>query len=80
VTHSVTLAWSPATAEVKAYNIYRSDALTGPFQKLQTVLVPAHQFVDIEVVAGNTYYYVVTSVGDDGMESTDSTPAIAAVP
>jgi hypothetical protein len=78
--HSVRLAWSPATSEITAYNVYRSESISGPFAKLQTVLAPNDQFVDVNIEAGGTYYYVVTSVGTNGMESADSIPAIAQVP
>ena len=78
--HSVALSWTPATADVKAYNVYRSESLAGPFQRLQTVQAPSNTFIDIEVTAGITYYYVVTSIASDDMESSDSVPAIAAVP
>jgi fibronectin type 3 domain-containing protein len=78
--HSVTLTWNPATAEVGAYNVYRSESLAGPFQKVKTIEAPRHDFVDREVAAGTTYYYVVTSIDGDGRESADSTPAIAKVP
>lgn len=77
--HSVTLSWSAGTAHVSAYNVYRAEVITGPYQKLKTIQAPGNRFVDLGLAEG-IYYYVVTSVGDDGMESADSAPAIAKIP
>lgn len=79
-THSVTLNWNLATSQVTAYNVYRSEQPEGPYARTQTVSAPKHQYVDIAVQAGGTYYYVVTSVGSDGMESEDSIQVTARVP
>jgi fibronectin type 3 domain-containing protein len=78
--HSVTLAWSPATSEITAYNVYRSESISGPYAMLKTVQAPNDQFTDVDIVAGGAYYYVVTSVNNEGMETDDSAPAIARVP
>jgi hypothetical protein len=78
--HFVTLTWvPPSAADVTAYNVYRSESAVGPFLRMATV-VAAHEYVDKNVEAGETYYYVLTSISVDGMESADSTIAIAPVP
>lgn len=79
--HFVTLTWvPPSSADVTAYNVYRSKSAVGPFLRTATVAAADNEYVDKSVEAGETYYYVLTSVGLDGMESADSTPAIAPVP
>src|SRR5215472_3417450 len=78
--HSVTLNWNLATSEVTAYNIYRSEQPEGPYARMQTVSAPKHQYVDAAIQTGGTYYYVVTSVASDGMESDDSIQVTARVP
>jgi hypothetical protein len=78
--HFVTLTWSPSASDVAAYNVYRSKSAAGPFSRTATIVAAKTQYVDDHVKAGETYYYVVTSVSSEGMESTDSTLAIATVP
>lgn len=79
--HFVTLTWVPPSGDdVAAFNVYRSKSAVGPFLRTATVAAAEHEYVDKSVEAGETYYYVLTSVSDEGTESTDSTPAIAPVP
>lgn len=79
--HFVTLTWvPPSSADVAAYNVYRSKSAVGPFLRKATVAAAEHEYVDKSVEGGETYYYVLTSVSVEGMESTDSTLAIAPVP
>jgi fibronectin type 3 domain-containing protein len=77
----VTLTWvAPSSTDVAAYNVYRSKSAIGPFLRRATVAAAEHEYVDKSVEAGETYYYALTSVSLDGMESADSTLAIAPVP
>ena len=79
--HFVTLTWVPPSAtDVTAYNVYRAKSAVGPFLRMATVVAAEHEYLDKSVEAGETYYYVLTSISVDGMESADSTPAIAPVP
>jgi hypothetical protein len=78
-THSVTLAWKASTSIVSGYNVYRGAASTGPFTKLNTSLISALTYVDLAVVAGQTYYYVATAVDANGVESAYSTVSPAAI-
>ena len=81
VGHFVTLTWVPPSAtDVTAYNVYRSKSAVGPFLRMATVVAAHNEYVDNSVQAGETYYYVLTSVSLAGMESADSTQAIAPVP
>lgn len=78
--HFVTLTWSPSASDVAAYNVYRSRSEAGPFSRMATIVAAKTEYIDDRVEAGETYYYLVTSVSSEGMESTDSTLAIATVP
>jgi fibronectin type 3 domain-containing protein len=79
--HSATLSWmdtqNPAGT---TYNVYRATGLcsgTPAFSKLATAIVPM-TYVDTTVTPGN-YCYGVTAVSN-GVESSMSTSAAAAVP
>lgn len=78
--HFVTLTWTSSHSDVAAYNVYRSQSAIGPFKRLATIVAVKTQFIDKTVEVGKTYYYVITSVGPTGMESSDSTMAYATVP
>jgi len=79
--HFVTLTWVPPSSnDLAAYNVYRSKSAVGPFLRTATVAAAEHEYLDKSVEADETYYYVLTSISVDGMESADSTPAIAPVP
>ncbi len=80
VSHSVTLTWAASTSTVSGYNVYRSTVSGGPYTKLNSTLVAATTYVDTAVQAGQTYYYVVTSVESTGAESADSAQVSATVP
>lgn len=78
--HSVTLSWNASPSAVAGYNVYRSESSGGPYSKMDASVVPTESFVDANVQAGLTYYYVITSVTPAGLESADSTQASATVP
>jgi centrosomal CEP192-like protein/immunoglobulin I-set domain protein len=81
--YSVVLTWSPSTSSsVAGYNVYRGtspggELLTSP---INTSLVDAEGFTDTNVSNGTTYYYVVTAVGSDDVQSADSEEASAVIP
>lgn len=77
----VTLSWVASTSSVVGYNVYRGTVSGGPYSsKLTSSPVATLTFTDSSVVAGQTYYYVVTAVNSSGVESADSSPASATVP
>jgi hypothetical protein len=79
--HSVALAWSASTSSgVVGYNVYRGTASGGPYTKLTPSAISETRYTDTSVEAGRTYYYVVTSVDSDGLESSHSNQASATVP
>jgi fibronectin type 3 domain-containing protein len=74
------LSWTASASTVSGYNVYRSTVSGGPYSKLDSALVATTQYVDSTVQAGQTYYYVVTSVDSSGQESAYSNVATATVP
>jgi hypothetical protein len=80
VSHSVSLTWSPSTSTVTGYNTYTSSVSGGPYTKLTSAPVTAMSYTDSNVVAGQTYFFVVTSVDASNVESAFSTEVSALVP
>jgi Abnormal spindle-like microcephaly-assoc'd, ASPM-SPD-2-Hydin/Immunoglobulin domain/Immunoglobulin I-set domain len=80
VSHAVTLSLTPNSSNVTGYNIYRSSASSGPYSKLNSVLVTSPNYIDSTVVAAHTYYYVATAVDSSGIESAYSNQVSGIVP
>lgn len=79
--HSVTLTWTASTSSgVTGYNVYRSQTSGGPYVQVNAGLATGTSYLDSSVTAGQTYYYVVTSVGQGSSESSYSNEASGAVP
>jgi hypothetical protein len=78
--HAVNLSWSENSSGVAGYNIYRSGTTGGPYAKLDASTDTSTSYTDSSVEAGQTYYYVTTSVGADGMESAYSSQISAVIP
>lgn len=77
----VVLSWAASPSSVVGYNVYRGTTSEGPYSsKLTSSPVASLTFTDSSVLAGQTYYYVVTAVNSSGVESADSSPAAATVP
>ncbi len=77
--HSVTLSWMPSTSQVNGYYIYRSSISGGPYAKLNAALDPASSYTDASLTSG-TYFYVVTSVDPNGVESGYSNEVAVTIP
>jgi hypothetical protein len=80
VNHSVTLSWTPSTSTVTGYNAYSSKVSGGPYTKLNSSVDSAMSYTDSTVQAGQTYYYVVTSVESSNVESIYSSEVSALIP
>lgn len=79
--HLVDLSWTASTSTVVGYNVYRGTVSGGPYAtKLNSAVVPGTAYTDTGVVAGQTYFYVVTAVDANGVESVYSNQASALVP
>jgi fibronectin type 3 domain-containing protein len=76
----IAVAWKPSTsAGVTQNRIYRSTVSGGPYSLIGTVAAGSanSSYNDRTVVAGTTYYYVVTAVNSSGAESAYSNQASA---
>jgi hypothetical protein len=79
---SVALSWTPSSSsDVVGYNEYRGTAL-GTYSKINSSPISGTTYADTTVQSGQdiTYYYVVTAVNSNGLESADSSPASVTVP
>jgi hypothetical protein len=76
--NNVKLKWEESPAAATGYAIYRAAEASGPYTRISSVT--SAEFVDTEVAAGHTYYYVVTMVNPDETESEYSEPISATVP
>ncbi len=65
------LSW-PASPGASGYNIYRADVSHLDYQKLNPAPLASPSYVDRELSAGASYFYVVTAIGPTGLESNNS--------
>jgi len=76
--HSVELYWSPpstTSVTIIGYNVYRSESPAGPFAKISgSTPVAGTSFTDATVFGSTSYYYEVTSVDSNGVESPPDGP------
>ncbi|PYX46698.1 MAG: hypothetical protein DMG83_06835 [Acidobacteria bacterium] len=77
--HSVGLSWNPDASTVQGYYVYRGAQTGGPYAKIST-LQPGSSYVDASVSSGQTYHYVVTTLGTNSQESAYSNEAVAVIP
>jgi hypothetical protein len=79
--HSATLNWVASTStRVVGYNVYRGATSGGPYTKVNSTPTFATHFTDRYVQAGQTYYYVATSVEASGNESGYSNESRVRIP
>jgi hypothetical protein len=76
--HSVSLSWTDSSTGVTGYNIYVGSLSGGPYTRLASS--PGTTYVDSNVQAGQTYYYVVTALDSTNVESAYSGEVAATVP
>ncbi|MCX6629611.1 MAG: choice-of-anchor D domain-containing protein, partial [Candidatus Solibacter sp.] len=75
------MAWTASiTPNVAGYYIFRSTASGGPYTKVNSSPVIGTTWADIDVVGGQTYYYVATAVDGSNVESVYSNEATAVIP
>jgi hypothetical protein len=81
VAHSVSLSWVASTSStVVGYNIYRGSVSGGPYTMLNSTPQAGLSYTDMTVLAGQTYYYVVTAVDGSGNESVVSNEVAVTIP
>lgn len=78
--HSVSLNWTPSGSSYNGFNIYRGSVSGGPYTRVNSSVLSTTSYTDSSVTSGSMYYYVATEVGTDGVESSYSNVATAAIP
>jgi Abnormal spindle-like microcephaly-assoc'd, ASPM-SPD-2-Hydin len=76
---AVKLNWEESPVSVAGYVVYRSAESAGPYVRISES-VPSAEYVDTGLAAGHTYYYVVSSLDADRVESEYSPQISATVP
>ena len=71
-TRSATLNWDAITSALVGYNVYRATHAGGPYTKLNSSAIEPTSYTDSTVQADQTYFYVVTAVDANGVESVAS--------
>ena len=78
--HSTDLTWDPSQGVVIGYDVYRGTTKGGPYAQINPVLDASTDYTDSTVSAGTTYYYVVTAIDSNNMQSTNSNEAKVVIP
>jgi len=80
--HSVDLNWNASTsANIVGYNVYRGQASSGPYSKINAGgPVASTLYSDTSVANGMTYFYAATVVDSSGRESAHSNQVQTAIP
>jgi Cep192 domain 4/Abnormal spindle-like microcephaly-assoc'd, ASPM-SPD-2-Hydin len=78
VTHRVALNWRPSASSVVGYYVYRGGAANG-LSKLSGS-IDQSSYTDTNVTGGHTYFYAVTSVDSDNIESSPSNQVSVTIP
>jgi fibronectin type 3 domain-containing protein len=79
-THAVTLNWVASASAVKGYYVYSKTQASGALTKLNSTPIAATTYTDTSVQSGQTYYYDVTAVDSDGVESAASNEVTVTIP
>ena len=77
--HTVALSWTASTTSGVTYNVYRQQACSGNFARINSSAVTSTTYADSVVAPGETYCYQVTAVLSS-VESTPAGPAPATIP
>jgi fibronectin type 3 domain-containing protein len=77
---SITLKWNPETSDVVGYYVYRSASSDGPWMRLNASIETTISFTDSSVQGGQLYFYAVSAVSFDYVESDLSQALSVAIP
>lgn len=80
VQHTVVLNWAPSVSVVIGYNVYRGTVSGGPYTRLNPSTDSVTSYSDKSALGGQTYYYVVTAIDANNVESAFSNEASVTVP
>jgi fibronectin type 3 domain-containing protein len=79
--HDVTLNWNASVSSgVAGYNVYRGSVSGGPYARMNSSPVTITSYNDNGVQPGQTYFYVVTSLSLNNVESSYSNEVMAPIP
>jgi hypothetical protein len=79
--HGVILSWTPSVSnDVIGYRIYRKTDPAASYVPLAATTQITTNLADLGVSAGQTYYYAVTAVNAQSVESDYSQPVQATIP
>jgi len=78
--HTVALKWDASTSSVVGYYVYRGSKPSGPYSKLNSSPSGSTSYSDSSVTDGQVYYYVVTAVSSNNVESSDSNQVSVTIP
>lgn len=78
--HRAVLQWTASTTPEVSYNVYRASSSGGPYLKINSAAIMTTGYTDVFVSGGQKYYYVVTAVTPDDVESSYSNEVAAAIP
>jgi len=79
--HDVTLNWNASVSSgVAGYNVYRGSVSGGPYARMNSSAVTITSYNDNGVQRGQTYFYVVTSLSLNNVESSYSNEVMAPIP
>ena len=71
----IALNWSNNAGNIAGYLVYRSTVSGGPYALQSSAPLASSAFTDKDVKDGVAYYYVVTAVDNNGVESANSAEA-----
>lgn len=77
---SAVLTWAASPTPAAGYDIYRSTVDGGPYVLLNSSPVTALTYTDTTAQSGQTYFYVTTTVDNNGMQSGYSNQVLAVIP
>ena len=80
IAHSVDVSWTASASAVTGYNVYRGTVSGGPYTLLNSSQIALTAYTDSTVQSGQTYFYVVTAVDANNVESVYSNEVSAVVP
>jgi predicted phage tail protein len=74
----IRLNWTPnGEPDLAGYFLYRSDLESGPFIRINADPLANASYMDVGLVPGGRYWYIVRAVDRAGNPSVDSVPASA---
>ena len=78
--HSVNVTWTASSSPVTGYFVYRRTGMNGSFGRLESIVDTTTSFTDSNVADGATYFYFVTAVSADNIESAPTSAVSVTIP